>query len=278
MAGNLPVVTSVGVPRTFSIRTVAGQERTIQVASEDFALTPVMEVQTYSVARTDGSTARVGYLLYHQFVGYGAAAVQSAFDRFRAEGVTEVVLDLRYNGGGSVPVARDVAAQIGGMATASRVFTTLRFNSQNQGSNQSFVFPPTALAGMQRAIVIASNETASASELLINGLKPHMPVVLVGQTTFGKPYGFVPRDDCGTTFNAVQFDAVNSLGEGGFTSGFAPQCAVADDLSRPLGDPQERRLRAALSFVGTGQCGPLAAPSKSRVLPAGETSPPGMHP
>jgi carboxyl-terminal processing protease len=94
-------------------------------------------------------------------------------------------------------------------------------------------------------------------------LKPHMQVVLVGSTTYGKPFGFAPRSYCGTTYNAVQFETVNSLGVGGFTSGFTPDCAVPDDLGRELGDPAEGRTRAVLDYVESGRCSTQAPLSAS---------------
>mgnify|MGYP002151228347 FL=1 len=108
-----------------------------------------------------------------------------------------------------------------------------------------------------------------------------MPVVLVGDTTFGKPYGFIAREACGTTFNAVNFELTNGQGAGGYTAGFAPDCSVPDDLDRPLGDPQEGRLRAALYYLANGRC-EAAAPQHEALgaRPAarafGEVPPTGM--
>jgi carboxyl-terminal processing protease len=103
---------------------------------------------------------------------------------------------------------------------------------------------------------------------------------LIGDTTYGKPYGFEPFDFCGTTYNAVNFESVNSQGIGGYTAGFAPTCAVADDLDHQLGDPTEGRLKAALGYISTGQCPQTAqsalliAPKPPRVL--GDVTPPAM--
>jgi hypothetical protein len=93
-------------------------------------------------------------------------------------------------------------------------------------------------------------------------------VVLVGETTYGKPYGFVPRDDCGTTYNAVNFETLNSQGAGGFITGFAPTCTVADDLDHQLGDAAERRVRVALDYLATGQCTTSLALGAPKAPPA----------
>jgi carboxyl-terminal processing protease len=282
LVGDPGPVTSAGVLRIFDIQNVAGIRRTLQVSSEDFALTPVAGLNTFAVARSNGSTARVGYLAYHQFTSYSSTDMRNAFDTLRGSNIDELVLDLRYNGGGSVAVSRDFASYVGGAATGGKVFAQLRFNDLNQGSNATYsfnnLFASQQLPPLSRVVVIASGDTASASELVINGLKPFMPVVLVGETTFGKPYGFIPRSYCGTTYSAVSFDSVNSQGAGGFTAGFAPDCNVADDLTRGLGDTQERRLRVALNYIATGSCGALAAPGKDRApsRSVGEGVAPGM--
>jgi hypothetical protein len=145
---------------------------------------------------------------------------------------------------------------IAGARLAGQVFVTLRYNDKHQASNETIRFTPqeASLAGLPRVFIIASGGTASASELVINGLKPFMDVVLVGDTTYGKPYGFVPYSYCGTTYNAVNFESVNAQGVGGYTAGFAPTCPAADDLDHALGDPNETRLKTALGYISTGTC------------------------
>ena len=271
VGGQLPVVTTEGVPRIISYRNAAGEVRTVTVVSEDFALTPVAARRVFEVTR-GGTPVKVGYMAYHQFVSYSRGDLSAAFGEFADAGIGELVLDLRYNGGGSVNVSRDVASMIGGARTANRLFADLRFNDKQVASNEQVAFSGAVSPmghplpeGLARVVVIASAGTASASEIVINGLKPFIDVVLVGETTFGKPYGFVPRSHCGTTYNAVQFVALNSAGYGDYTSGFAPDCAVPDDLDRPLGDPSERRLKAALDYVATGRCSAAEAPLSARI-------------
>jgi C-terminal processing protease CtpA/Prc len=288
--GALPVVTTPGVPRHFVVVSVTGERREIDVVSEDFALTPVAASSTFEITR-DGAPVKVGYIDYTQFVGYSVPYLNLEFIRFAQAGIGELILDLRYNGGGSVATSRDLASMIGGARTAGLLYAYLRFSDKQSMSTQQFRFntaqDPFALplrAGLPRVVVIASGDTASASELLVNGLRPFVDVALVGETTYGKPYGFIPRDICGTTYNAVQFESLNSLGAGGFTAGFTPDCAVPDDFEHALGDANEARTRVALNYLATGQCGPvplgrLAAP-KAPPPPGtfGETVPPGMFP
>jgi C-terminal processing protease CtpA/Prc len=289
VAGLLPVVSTVGVPRHFVIRNAAGVQQSIDVQSGDFALSPITTTATLDANRA-GVPVKVGYLAYNQFVSYSSAGLQQAFGLFAADGISELVLDLRYNGGGSVGIARDLASMMGGPRAADQLFAYLRFNDKQAAKTLQVRFngadpalTPGPAVGLERVFVITSGATASASELVINGLRPFVNVVLVGETTFGKPFGFVPRDYCGITYNAVQFEALNALGVGNYTTGFTPDCVAPDDLDRQLGDPAERRLRTALDYIATGSCSAAAAAQRQAPPPAnvpaqafGETAPNGM--
>ncbi|MHB1123321.1 MAG: S41 family peptidase [Ramlibacter sp.] len=284
-AGLLPAVTTPGVPRTFTVATAGGQWKMLTVTSEEYLLSPVAAAGVLEVPGPAGG-AKVGYLAYNQFVTYSREQLWAAFLEFAQAGVSELILDLRYNGGGSVGVARELASLVGGAATASKLYAFLRFNDKQAGSTQRLLFEmPGATAGtplgegLRRVFVIAGGGTASASELVINGLQPFVDVVLIGEPTYGKPYGFVPFELCGTTYQAVQFESLNALGVGGFTSGFPPTCTVPDDLDHQLGDPAEARIRTALNYVATGSCGAAAALRAPKALPLetiGDPWPRGM--
>ncbi|HKB55241.1 MAG TPA: S41 family peptidase, partial [Ramlibacter sp.] len=237
--GLLPAVTTAGVPRTFVVL-AAGAIRQITVDSADF---PLQQVAATNIFDAQGSAGpeKVAYLAYNQFVSYSEPDVDTAFAQFAAAGVSDIILDLRYNGGGSIAVSRDLASLVGGAKMLGKVFAELRFNDQQSASDEDMLFMPQQATdgtplrdGVPRVFVLTSGGTASASELLINGLRAYMPVVLVGETTYGKPYGFIPRDACGTNYEAVQFESFNGLGAGGFTSGMPPDCQVADDLDHQL--------------------------------------------
>lgn len=285
--GALPVVATADVPRTFVVSSVTGETKTLSVVSEDFPLQPVQATNVFDAQGPNGPE-KVAYLSYTQFVGYSIDALLQAFAAFGAAGVSDIILDLRYNGGGSVITARDLSSLIGGLTTGGNIFATMRFNDQQAARTSSLLFTvplvnlATPLAnGVKRLFVIGSGNTASASELVINGLRPFMPVVLIGETTYGKPYGFVPHDSCGITYQAVQFESVNALGVGGYTAGFTPDCPVADDLDHQLGDPREARIATALNYIATGTCGPAAKRQLLRQAPAAapleERAPPGMY-
>ena len=256
-AGQLSAVSTEGVQRNFVVQGSTGQ-RSFSALSATFPLSPVIDARVLTV----GST-RVGYLMYQEFITTGAAALGSAFEAFSAAGVTELILDFRYNGGGSTAQARNIASMAGGAAVEGKVFANYRYSAKLADNNvvQNFTtngLPAVPLAAVNRVFVITSGDTASASELVINALRPFKPVITIGGTTYGKPYAFVPQEACGTTSSAVNIEIANALGSADYSAGFAATCPVADDLTRQLGDPLEARLAAALGYVRTGSC-PVAA-------------------
>jgi C-terminal processing protease CtpA/Prc len=284
--GALPSVDVAGVDRTFVLADTTGAQRQVVVRSARYSLNPIAKATTLD-AKRGGVPVKVGYFAYNQFVDYSTWDLYIAISQMAAQGVSEFVLDLRYNGGGSVITARDLASMIGGSQSEGAVFGELRFNDKHPEQNQSLAFLTAQerilapLQGLNRFFVITSGGTASASEMVINGLKPFIRPVLVGERTYGKPYGFIPRSTCGTTYNAVNFEIFNARGEGGYSSGLPVDCQAPDDLDHDFGDPQERRLKEVLNYIDTGHCSAqapqsalLASPVRPRVF--GETVPPQM--
>ncbi len=255
IAGQAGPVTTEGVSRAFVVKDDAGTQRSFSVASVKFALSPVITAQVLTAPNGD----KVGYLMYQEFITSGAPALGAAFDGFRSAGVKHLILDFRYNGGGSTAQARDIASMAGGADVTGKVFAQFRFSAKHAAENfsQSFRFaglPAVPLQGIDKIMVITSASTASASELVINSLKPFKNVVTVGSTTFGKPFAFLPISACGISYNAVNLEVANAVGFADYSSGFVPTCAVSDDLTRQFGDPLELRTAAALGYVATGQC------------------------
>jgi hypothetical protein len=229
------------------------------------------------------TTGKVGYLLFNDHLAPSEAQLIAAMAQLKADGVSDLVLDLRYNGGGLLEVASELAYMIAGpSATTGATFERLLFNRKNpfglsdeqkktpfHANSRGFSVPagqPLPQLGLSRVTVLTGPGTCSASESIINGLRGvDVTVTVVGETTCGKPYGFVPQDNCGTTYFAVQFSGVNHKGFGDYADGLAPTCAVPDDFSRALGDPAEHRLAAALAYRATGSC-PPAVPTQARVV------------
>jgi len=292
-AGLFPA--TAGETHTFTVQDPgASGTRTITLQSVNLASLAVNRIRTIPAAG-----GPVGYMLLNTFNTFASEQqIANAINSLKASGVRDLVVDLRYNGGGLLAVASQLGFQVAGASrTTGRAFERLRFNAAagstnpvTGGANPPTPFYSTGLGfslsdgaplsslNFGRVYVLATSSTCSASESVINGLRGiGVEVVLIGSTTCGKPFGFYATDNCGVTYFTIQFQGVNELGFGDYADGFAaanssapfavriPGCAVADDLSRDLGDPQEAMLASALQFRINGAC---PAPSAAALAEA----------
>jgi carboxyl-terminal processing protease len=245
----------------------AGVERTVSLRSAVFTLRPVQDA---TVASSPGGR-RFGYLMVKDMITQTQPALEAAFLRFRAEGVSEVVLDLRYNGGGLVSVGGRVASYLAGPGQAGRTYALLRYRERNSGNNQRFAFEslPSAITPT-RVLVLAGRRTCSASEQLINGLRGvGLTVEVIGEASCGKPVGSVPVNQCSRAWSIINFESVNDRGEGRYWDGIAPTCAVAENFSAPMNDAADALYRAALARIDGAACPSPSASGTARPLSAG---------
>ena len=236
-------------------RDMAGAEHDVQMTKR------LVNIPNVYLTRTFAAGGRVvGYFAFHDFVNPSSALLDTAFASLQAAGTNDLVIDLRYNGGGLISVAQHLAGLIAGARTQSKVFVTLVFNDKHQSMNQTYTLPnPPQALGLDRLVVITTGGSASASELIINGLRPYMPVTVVGSTTHGKPVGQLTYNFCDKVLYAVAFKSTNAQGQGDYFDGIPPDCAAPDDLDHQLGDGAEASLGAALQYVRTGGCSASAA-------------------
>ncbi len=251
--------------------------RTTEVASD-----PVQHVQAL-----DTDQGPVGYMLFNDFIATAERELIGAVNELAAAGIVDLVLDLRYNGGGYL----DIASQLGFMiadpsAAQGRTFEAIEFNDKHQqfdpvtgrllepvpfhDTSLGFSGPtnePLPSLNLRRVFVLTGGSTCSASESVVNGLRGiDVEVVQIGNATCGKPYGFHATDNCGTTYFTIQFRGINDKGFGDYADGFFPSddpeadgaalpgCAVADDFEHGFGDPNEARLAAALHYRERSAC------------------------
>ncbi len=235
-----------------------------------------IEVNTSAVQNEriiDTPTGKVGYLTFNTHNNVAERQLIETMRRFQAAGISDLVLDVRYNGGGYLDIASELAYMIAGpQATTGKVFEQVLANDKTRqeapmpfhARSRGFAAPNpiatgTALPylGLKRVTLLTTGNTCSASESIINGLRGvDVQVNLIGGTTCGKPYGFYPQPNCGTTYFAVQFQGVNAKGFGDYADGMAPTCEVTDDYQHALGDTDEGMLAAALRYRGSGSCTP----------------------
>ena len=244
---------AAGDQLTLVLRNALGADRTVVLTAAIFGLTPV---QNQQMLRSQGNRL-LGYLTVKDMISQAGTPLANAFASFRANNVQDLVLDLRYNGGGLVSMGGRVASYAAGSRGDGQVFARLLYNDRHIGSNQNFIFSnPAAWAGFSTVYVLAGPRTCSASEQVINGLRGvGVNVVAVGDTTCGKPVGFLPQgNSCGTTYSVVNFESVNARNEGRYFSGFAPTCAVAENFSLPTGHTSDPLLVAAAYHADNGAC------------------------
>ena len=262
-----------GVQRVMTIREVSGTERQITVTKADFALDPISDRNGVRVLDDNGK--KVGYINLRTFIGPAENDLRAAFSQFRQQGVTELIVDFRYNGGGLVRVAE----LFGDLMAANRVGeifsrTTLRASKSSENETDRFGSQAQAISATKIAF-IGTGGTASASELVANAMVPYLGnnLALVGSNTFGKPVGqfAFDRAECDDRLRIVTFRTENASGQGdyytGLASTFPNTCRAADDIFTPLGDANEASIAQALAFLRTGAsvCSPISTNSTGAV-------------
>lgn len=270
--------------------------RTFIITSADIAPSAVNRMRVI-----DTASGKVGYALINTFSPFASEKqIADAIAALSSAGINDLFLDLRYNGGGLVAVSAQLGYMVAGSAQSSgKTFEGFRFNaaagntnpvtgetnshtpfySTGLGFSLADGAPLTSL-NLPRVFVLSTGETCSASESVINALRGiDVDVILIGETTCGKPYGFYPEDNCGETYYTVQFQGVNQKGFGDYADGFIPNnsnaafgvripgCSVADDYTHELGDDAEALLAAALQYRTNGSC-----PSPVAQAPSGITA------
>ncbi len=225
----------------------------------------------YTNVFTNGAS-KTGYIVFNQFFGdVSRTELGNAFSDFAARGINELVVDLRYNHGGSTQTQDTLADLIAPSSANGKTMYTYIYNDSLQAgkfpllskkySLSPFSFTPAnntvnvqkaGSLNLLRVFFIVSSETASASELLINNLRPYLEVKLVGDTTYGKPVGFFPIPIFDYAIYPISFKTVNSAGSADYYDGFAPDKLTPDGINKNWGDPTEPSLASALNYINTG--------------------------
>jgi hypothetical protein len=269
-----------GETNSFEVRDAgATVSRLVTLKAVSVVGTPVQKNQVLSLP----NGKKVGYLLFTDHIDSAEAPLVSAMAQFAQAGIDDLVLDVRYNGGGYLYIASEVAYMIGGAPVSGKTFEKLNFNDKHpektnnpdntlpfyDGDSSGKTLPA---LGLKRVFLLTGPGTCSASESIINGLKPFVEVITIGGATCGKPYGFIQKNNCATAYFAIEFAGVNSAGKADYGNGFAPSCAAADDLEHIFGDPNERLLKTALTYQSSGAC-PASAVTQAAVLQATRSEP-----
>jgi C-terminal processing protease CtpA/Prc len=254
-----------GVTRVLRVADAGGAARIVTLTKTEYTLLPVSN--RYGARIIEDGGRRVGYLNLRTFISTADPALRQAFAGFRAQGISEVIVDFRYNGGGLVSIAELMGDLLGGNRSTSDVFSIEAFRPEKSSQNEvrNFRPQPQSISSTKIAF-IGTGGTASASELVINGFIPYLRAnaALVGTNTFGKPVGQIALDRtaCDDRLRVVAFATQNAARQGDYYDGLATKveasCQAGDDTSRQLGDPQEASTRAALDFLAGRPCTRIA--------------------
>lgn len=246
--------------------------QSVSLTKYDYSENPVYYSNVYSINQHN-----IGYLVYNGFYGDYDNQLNAAFASFNSQGVTDLVLDLRYNSGGLISTATRLASMITGQFTG-QVFAKQQWNAklmqyfQRSGTEEQLInrFTDKLANGaginhlnLNRVYVLTTSSTASASELVINGLQPHIEVIQIGTKTIGKNVGsrtLYDSADYGKkgasprhsyAMQPLVLKTVNSAGFGDYQTGLLPDIEVHEDFEdmRPLGDINEVFLATALSHI-----------------------------
>lgn len=256
---------TAGTARVLRMTGPAGT-RTVTVTKADYSLSPVSSRYGAKII-TDGGR-QVAYLNLRTFISTADNQLRTAFAQFRSAGITDFVIDLRYNGGGLISTAELMGDLMGGNRFSSDVFdvVTYRPEKASNSTTKRFAVQSQSVSPVRIAF-IGTTSTASASELVINGFIPYFGsrLALVGTNTYGKPVGQVAIDKsaCDDRLRVVAFSVKNSANSDAYYDGLrtavTTTCSAGDDLTKPLGDATEGSTRAALDFLAGRTCTPITA-------------------
>lgn len=213
---------------------------------------------------------KVGYLNFFQFVESAVPELREAVRHFQQNNVSDVVIDLRYNGGGNMAVADTLANLLIPQAASGKVFYNTLYSEKRKAGNKTYRAVKEGTFNVSRFFFITSQNTASASELIINGLKPYAQTILIGDRTYGKPVGQSALLIGNYYPFATAFKYTNANNEGDFFDGLPVQRAQIDDLTRPFGDPNEAQLAEAIYYIRSGTFRP--ARTSARLSAAAEAA------
>jgi C-terminal processing protease CtpA/Prc len=261
-------------PITMTLKKANNTTADVSLSVADYTINPVLKYKVFTMG-----DKKIGYVVFNTFTVIANARPQllKAFNAFSAAGVTDLVVDLRYNGGGSVETAEYLDNLIVPAAKSGTQMFTYYYNNKLQADNHPLLsaiydinkgdflpannrvnFAKSGSLNVSKVFFIVTGSTASASELTINNLRPEMEVKLIGRTSYGKPVGFFAIDINKYQLYVPQFETKNSANQGGYYSGMTPGSTDYpgkldyDDVTKDFGDSTEVLLQHALNYITTG--------------------------
>jgi C-terminal processing protease CtpA/Prc len=240
---------TAGISKVFVFTKPDGTDITLSPAKASFQVNTVLVYDTLHL-----KSGVTGHLVFESFITPSSAELVNAFAYFKANDIKDLILDLRYNTGGYLNIAQTLASYIAGDGVQGSVFAKLQYNDQHQDANSTFTFKSTPYSlALSRLMVITTRSTASASEAVMNGLKPVVNVVSFGDTTNGKPTG-MNGWAIGEKYYMwpVTFKMVNAQSQGEYFQGIYPAKTLPDDITHDFSDRNEVCLKEAIYYLENG--------------------------
>ncbi len=246
----------VGVMNSFNFRKPGGQTINLDIEKNIVDINSVLYSEIINVNDT-----KVGYLVYQHFLVTSVEELDAVFMDFQDNQIDDIIVDVRYNPGGQVDVAQHLGSLIAGEYAIKRDFVILEYNDQKSERNLTrpfldveYMMTPTP----ERVFFITTARSASASELVINGLmglsdltRP-FEIYLVGDDTHGKPVGSISARFVDSTLIPITFKYMNRKNEGDFFDGLPANSYIEEDITKDFGDPEETLLQEVLYFIENG--------------------------
>jgi len=223
----------------------------------DIAITPreyaYKSVKTKILTHTSGKKA--GHMIFDQFTSAAVDEIEEAFTRFKNEDIDELIIDLRYNDGGSLATAAILLDKIAGFDREGITHTHLRWNQDFSHLDDFYEFEQDSNSlNISRVFFLTTNKTASASEMVINGLKPFMDVIVIGSRTHGKPVGMEGKRDADLIYWLINFSVYNANNIGDYYNGLDVDCSANDNFDFERTDKDGDMFSMALYYIAHNAC------------------------
>lgn len=231
-----------------------GEVRVATFTKGSIVANTVMAAETKSLT-INGQDKAVAYMVFDSFKESSQTEFNTAFEQF--DNVDEMILDLRYNSGGVISTANQLSTQIAGRNVVDEIFVSYKYNQKQSDNNEDILFTlgkGIKQLDLDRLVVLTTETSCSASELVINALSPFIDVTVVGDTTCGKPIGMRPEEVCEHVVFAINFQTHNAAGFGDYFDGLPADCAVAENVTGDWGDENDPLLAEGLSYLANNQC------------------------
>ncbi|WP_457623372.1 S41 family peptidase [Persephonella sp.] len=227
-----------------------GNIETLYVAKDIITIDPVPIVKIFEL-----NGKKVGYILFLYFINTAETKLNESFSYLIKNNVDELIIDMRYNSGGRLFIATELVSLI--TDQSDKTFIKYIYNDRYSQFNWEYRFLKLDKnLNPSRVIILSTNSTCSASESVINGLKPYIDTILIGAKTCGKPVGMDPIVFCDKVVSPITFETRNANNEGEYFEGIHPDCVAVDNFDISLGNENEDMLKEALYFIENNSCKP----------------------